>query len=77
MRAAIAEIDARDSARVVVVDVDGRLAGIVTDGDLRRTIFRSDLDGLRGGAHERKPTTAPPTLLAKALEIQESRKSRR
>ena len=34
MRAAIAEIDAKGFGSVVVVEEDGRLAGILTDGDL-------------------------------------------
>ncbi|WP_082528812.1 KpsF/GutQ family sugar-phosphate isomerase [Methylobacterium sp. Leaf466] len=76
VRAAIAEIDAKGVGSVVVVEADGRLAGIVTDGDLRRNMFRSDLDGLRIEAlMTAKPRTVnPETLLAKALEIQESMK---
>ncbi|MGU3359331.1 SIS domain-containing protein [Methylobacterium sp. M6A4_1b] len=76
MRAAIAEIDAKGFGSVVVVEADGRLAGILTDGDLRRNVFRSDLDGLTVDAlMSGKPrTVAPETLLAKALEIQESMK---
>lgn len=76
MRAAIAEIDAKGFGVVLVVEADGRLAGIVTDGDLRRNVFRSDLDSLAVEAlmtaHPR--TVTPETLLAKALEIQESMK---
>ena len=76
MRAAIAEIDAKGFGSVVVVDTDGRLAGILTDGDLRRNVFRTDLDSLAVEAlMSGKPrTVAPETLLAKALEIQESMK---
>ncbi|GJD94177.1 Arabinose 5-phosphate isomerase KdsD [Methylobacterium iners] len=76
MRAAIAEIDAKGFGSVVVVEADGRLAGIVTDGDLRRNVFRTDLDGLAVEAlMSGKPRTVnPETLLAKALEIQESMK---
>jgi arabinose-5-phosphate isomerase len=76
MRAAIAEIDAKGFGSVVVVDADGRLAGILTDGDLRRNVFRTDLDSLAVEAlMSGKPrTVAPETLLAKALEIQESMK---
>jgi arabinose-5-phosphate isomerase len=60
----------------VVVEADGRLAGIVTDGDLRRNVFRTDLDSLAVEAlmSGRPRTVSPETLLAKALEIQESMK---
>lgn len=76
MRAAIAEIDAKGFGSVVVVEADGRLAGILTDGDLRRNVFRTDLDSLAVEAlmSVRPRTVAPETLLAKALEIQESMK---
>ncbi|WP_430912390.1 KpsF/GutQ family sugar-phosphate isomerase [Methylobacterium sp. sgz302541] len=76
MRAAIAEIDAKGFGSVLVVEADGRLAGIVTDGDIRRNIFRNDLDALNVEAvMSTKPrTVGPETLLAKALEIQESMK---
>ena len=74
MRAAIAEIDAKGFGSVIVVDTDGRLAGILTDGDLRRNVFRTDLDSLAVEAlmSGTPRTVAPETLLAKALEIQES-----
>lgn len=76
MRAAIGEIDAKGFGSVVVVEADGRLAGILTDGDLRRNVFRSDLDSLAVDAlmSARPRTVSPETLLAKALEIQESMK---
>ncbi|GJE17118.1 KpsF/GutQ family sugar-phosphate isomerase [Methylobacterium marchantiae] len=76
MRAAIAEIDAKGFGSVVVVEEDGRLAGILTDGDLRRNVFRADLDNLAVEAlmSIRPRTVHPETLLAKALEIQESMK---
>ncbi|MGU3540555.1 KpsF/GutQ family sugar-phosphate isomerase [Methylobacterium sp. A54F] len=76
MRAAIAEIDAKGFGSVLVVEADGRLAGIVTDGDLRRNVFRADLDRLAVEAlmSPTPRTVAPETLLAKALEIQESMK---
>ncbi len=61
---------------MVVVNADGRLAGILTDGDLRRNVFRTDLDSLAVEAlmSGTPRTVAPETLLAKALEIQESMK---
>ena len=65
---------------VCVVDPHGRLAGIITDGDLRRAIERTDSDSL---AHltcddfmTRQPTVASPELLAfDALRLMEDRPS--
>ena len=77
MRAAVAEIDAKGFGSVLVIDAAGRLAGIVTDGDVRRAIFTKDgLDGLAVDAvMTRNPRTiTPETLLAKALQIQEAMK---
>lgn len=76
LRAAIAEIDAKGFGSVMVLDDEGRLVGIVTDGDLRRAIVREGFDALAvEQAMSRNPRTiGPETLLAKALEIQESAK---
>jgi arabinose-5-phosphate isomerase len=75
MDEAIVEISAKGFGSVVVVDDEGRLAGIVTDGDLRRNL-RPDLGTLPVEAiMSRKPRTiAPDDLVAKALEVQESAK---
>ena len=75
MREAIAEISAKGFGSVIVVNVDGTLAGIVTDGDLRRHL-RPDLPELPvAEVMTRNPRTiAPDDLVAKALEIQESAK---
>ena len=75
MDAAIAEIGRKGFGSVIVVNTDGTLAGIVTDGDLRRNL-RPDLPHLPVTAvMSRKPRTiAPDGLLATALEIQESAK---
>jgi arabinose-5-phosphate isomerase len=75
MDEAIAEISRKGFGSVVVVDEAGHLAGIVTDGDLRRNL-RPDLGSLPVSAvMTRNPrTVAPDALLAKALEIQESAK---
>jgi arabinose-5-phosphate isomerase len=57
-----------------VVDGEGRLAGVITDGDLRRLHLRGvPLDGLRAGAiASRTPKTiGADDLAAKALEIME------
>jgi arabinose-5-phosphate isomerase len=75
MDEAIVEISAKGFGSVVVVNEDGTLAGIVTDGDLRRNL-RPDLGTLPVEAiMSRKPRTiAPDDLVAKALEVQESAK---
>ena len=59
---------------VIVVDQDGAIAGIVTDGDLRRHMGQTLLDKRVEDVMTRRPTTiAPTTLLGEALEIIESR----
>ena len=65
---------------VNVVDNAGKLVGIVTDGDLRRTIERtdtSDLGGLNASLMmTRDPITASPEMLAyDALQLMENRPS--
>ncbi|MFZ4530703.1 MAG: KpsF/GutQ family sugar-phosphate isomerase [Alsobacter sp.] len=74
MDAAIRVMTARGFGCVLVVDGDGSLAGIVTDGDLRRHMG----PGLPNSAVEavmtRAPrSVAPDTLLAEALKIVETR----
>jgi len=65
---------------VCVVDNSGRLAGIITDGDLRRTIEQTGHDALARLSCDdfmtRKPTVATPELLAyDALQLMENRPS--
>jgi arabinose-5-phosphate isomerase len=65
---------------VCVVDEAGNLAGIITDGDLRRAIEQTTHDALgRLTCDEfmtRKPTVATPELLAfDALQLMENRPS--
>jgi len=65
---------------VCVVDSTGRLAGIITDGDLRRAIEQTDHDALARLTGDdfmtRKPTVATPELLAfDALQLMENRPS--
>ena len=65
---------------VNVVDGGGTLAGIVTDGDLRRTIERTPSAGLELLSAEqmmtRNPITASPDMLAfDALQLMENRPS--
>ena len=63
---------------VCVVDAEGHLAGIITDGDLRRTIEKTSHDTLARLVCDdfmtRKPTVASPELLAyDALQLMENR----
>jgi arabinose-5-phosphate isomerase len=65
---------------VCVVDSDGHLAGIITDGDLRRAIERTSYDSLAKLTCDdfmtRQPTVATPQLLAfDALRLMEDRPS--
>jgi arabinose-5-phosphate isomerase len=75
MNEAIDEIGRKGFGSVIVVHPDGTLAGIVTDGDLRRNL-RPDLGQVAVSAiMSRNPRTiAPDDLLATALEIQETSK---
>jgi arabinose-5-phosphate isomerase len=63
---------------VCVIEQDGSLAGIITDGDLRRAIERTDHDSLVNLACDdfmtRKPVVATPELMAfDALRLMEDR----
>ena len=75
MDAAIVEISAKGFGCVIVVASDGALAGIITDGDLRRHMS-ADLASLPVDAvmTANPRTIAPDDLLAKALAIQETSK---
>lgn len=74
---AIFEMTSKGFGATSVVDDDGRLVGIVTDGDLRRLLERRRDDALSAVAAE--AMTASPTtidggeLAAAALEIMERR----
>lgn len=70
MSAAIAEMSAKGFGCVGIVEGDGRLAGIVTDGDLRRHLRPDLLDRRVDDVMTRKPKTARPDQLAsEALEM--------
>jgi arabinose-5-phosphate isomerase len=71
----IDEISSKGFGCVIVVAHDGRLAGIVTDGDLRRHL-RPDLGTLLvDEVMTRSPRTiAPDALVATALGVQETKK---
>jgi arabinose-5-phosphate isomerase len=77
LREALMEMSRKGLGMTAVVDPDGRVAGVYTDGDLRRTLDRSvdihttpvDL------VMTRHPVTCPPDILAAAaLQIMERRK---
>ncbi len=73
MEEAIGEIGRKGFGAVIVVNGDGTLAGIVTDGDLRRNL-RPDLATLPVTAIMTKTprTIAPDALVASALEMEEA-----
>lgn len=75
MEVAIGEISSKGFGCVIVVHGDGTLAGIITDGDLRRHL-RPDLSSLPVSEvmSSNPRTVTPEALLATALEIQESSK---
>lgn len=77
---AVKGISAGGLGAVNVVDDTGRLAGIITDGDLRRAIQKSDPGSLANLRSDelmtRNPTVASPELLAyDALRLMEDRPS--
>ncbi len=70
----IAVISAKGYGCAVMLDAQGKLAGIITDGDLRRHAGRPP-DTAASAIMTRKPrTVAPDALLAEALEIMETAK---
>jgi arabinose-5-phosphate isomerase len=76
MREAVKEISAKGLGMACVVAEDGRLAGIITDGDLRRHMAMPDLLAQPAAAvMTTGPQTVGPTLLAvQALALMEQRK---
>jgi len=75
MADAVATISAKGFGCVLVVDGGGMLAGIVTDGDLRRHMATDLLGQSVDDIMTPRPTSIPPdTLVAEALEMVESRK---
>jgi arabinose-5-phosphate isomerase len=75
MADAIGEITAKGFGCVLVAEADGRLAGIVTDGDLRRHMGPDLPSRLVDEVMTTSPRTiAPDTLIAEALKIVETRK---
>ncbi|WP_342360960.1 KpsF/GutQ family sugar-phosphate isomerase [Terrarubrum flagellatum] len=75
MRDAIALMSAKGFGTVILADEAGRLAGVITDGDLRRHLGAGLPDRRVEEIMTKTPTTiAPNDLLADALEIIQTRK---
>jgi arabinose-5-phosphate isomerase len=74
----IYEMSQRGLGMTTILDVDGRLAGILTDGDLRRLMQQrgaATLELTAGECLTKNPQTIAPTELAgAALRIMEDRK---
>ena len=77
LRDALLEMTRKGLGMTVIVESDGRLAGIFTDGDLRRTLDRgidvrnASIDSVMT-AHGK--TAKPEMLAAEALKIMEDHK---
>ncbi|MCC6890389.1 MAG: KpsF/GutQ family sugar-phosphate isomerase [Hyphomicrobiales bacterium] len=70
MADALVVMTAKSLGCVVIVDADGRLSGILTDGDLRRHMRADLLDQTVDAIMTREPKTVRPDQLAsEALEI--------
>ena len=77
MSDAVQEMSVKRLGMTCVTDAEGRLAGILTDGDLRRRLLRVErpLQGTAGEAMTRIPTTiARGSLAGEALRIMEEKK---
>lgn len=77
MRAVVMEMSRKRLGCATVVGPDGRLVGIVTDGDLRRLLEKdaSPLDRTATEAMTSRPvTTTPQALASAALRVMEERK---
>lgn len=77
LRDVIYEMSRKGLGMTCVVDADGTLAGIVTDGDLRRLMMREqEVTHLRAtDMMTRQPVTiAPDVLAAEALKVLEARR---
>jgi arabinose-5-phosphate isomerase len=77
MRDVIYEMSRKKLGMTCVVDAEGRLSGIVTDGDLRRHMAATAdiLERTAGQVMTQGPTTiGPSTLAVEALALMEQRK---
>ena len=76
MKQTVAEISDKNLGMTCVVTAEGRLAGIVTDGDLRRRLIScpTPLEGTASDAMTSAPVTiAPAALATEALQLMEGR----
>jgi arabinose-5-phosphate isomerase len=72
---AIVEMTKKRFGMTTVIDTDGRLVGVITDGDLRRLHLRTQsIVGVRAGevASRAPKTIGADDLAAKALEVMEA-----
>jgi len=78
LREALEAITKNRRQAVLVAEADGRLAGLVTDGDVRRAILRGvSLDGVVADIMNPAPVTASPGLgRAAAVELMLARSIR-
>ena len=77
MRDVLVEITRARLGIACVIGIDGTLAGVVTDGDVRRAVLaHAEPHGLTAAAimTAGAATVAPPTLAAAALHLLEARK---
>ena len=77
MAEAVNEMSAKGLGMTCVIDPGGRIVGVLTDGDLRRLLLKSDrpLSGTIAAVMTKHPVTIPPDALAgDALRILESKK---
>jgi arabinose-5-phosphate isomerase len=75
MREAIIEITAKRFGCAAIVGKDGKLEGIITDGDVRRAIERDLLSASVDAVMSRTPRTiTPERLAAEAIEIMNAAK---
>jgi arabinose-5-phosphate isomerase len=76
MRDVIYEMSRKGLGMTCVLDAEGRLAGLITDGDLRRHMGEPGiLDRPAASVMTREPVTVRPELLAvEALNLMEGRK---
>ena len=66
---ALVEMSRKRLGMTAVVDADGRLLGLYTDGDLRRSLDNPDID-LRGTRIDAVMTRTPRTIDADALAVE-------
>ena len=75
MRTVLREMSDKQLGMTCVLATDGRLAGVITDGDLRRRLVSEDrlMERTAGDVMTASPSTiAPSALAAQALHIMET-----